>query len=155
MRKEFAILFQENMISMGRFIGRMIRGGHLGARDVDVKLGGYSRRYLRVLVLLKINDRVMLKDLAQVADMSRTNLCPALKVLEKDGLVRRETDRNDRRNAWYSLTGTGMRMANRALDELGSVVERVFEGLSAADEKRLTDATRTLNDILKKIKNQG
>jgi DNA-binding MarR family transcriptional regulator len=56
-----------------------------------------------------------MKSVCDLLAMDRTTLTAALKVLERRGLVRTETDPKDRRGRLLTLTDAGMAMLSAAL----------------------------------------
>jgi DNA-binding MarR family transcriptional regulator len=60
------------------------------------------------------------------------------------GLVERRADPDDRRGVLVSLTTTGRRTVDAALDELLVHERRILGALEGAEATRLADALRTL-----------
>ena len=142
--KEFVILFENNMVVLDWLAGLL-------KTDLSSDIG-YPRQHLRTLMRLHLGGKALLKDIAKRDDISPSNLCLILKRLEKDGLVLRQIDDADRRNTWYSLTPAGTKTARRAVDELRALIAELFSNMNKNDEARLTDALRTMNEVLNKIK---
>lgn len=142
-RKEFAVLLEDNIWTMDKLSDRLglARSGQTG----------YPRQLLSILVRLHNGGRAKLKDIARREHMSTPNLCAAFRKLEHDGLVVRATDDDDRRNTWYCVSPRGVELSLRAMDLFRLGVEQMFSGISKEDEKRLTDAMRTLREILNKV----
>ena len=142
-RKEFVSLLEDNIWTMDKLSDR------LGLKRTE-KIG-YPRQLLSILVRLHYGGRAILKDIARREHMSTPNLCAAFRKLEHDGLVVRATDDDDRRNTWYCVSPRGVELSLRAMDLFRLGVEQMFSGISKEDEKRLTDAMRTLREILNKV----
>ncbi|MCL2737761.1 MAG: MarR family transcriptional regulator [Alphaproteobacteria bacterium] len=136
-------LFQNIIISLGWLSNRINTESHIM---------GHSRQYLRVLLQLHISGRSLLKNTARQTDISASNLCPMLKIMEQDGLVSRKIDEEDRRNVWYSLTPAGKKIAEKGMLEMRVRIAKLFSGLNQKDEARLTAALSTLDEILNSIK---
>lgn len=142
-RKEFIVLIEDNLMVLDWLTSRINAG-----RDA-VK---YSRQHFRTLLRLHAGGRALLKDIAKHNDVSASNLCMTLRHLEEDGLVLRQVDEIDRRNTWYSLTPAGEKVAEEARAEFRSRISELFSVLDKRDEARLTDALRTMNELLNKMK---
>ncbi|MBO5833674.1 MAG: MarR family transcriptional regulator [Alphaproteobacteria bacterium] len=112
---------------------------------------GYPRQLMSILVRLHNGGRARLKDIARREHVSAPNLCAAFRKLEHDGLVIRTIDEDDRRNTWYAVSESGAQLAKRAMDLFRVGIERVFSGISREDEVRLTEALRTMHEIVKNV----
>lgn len=142
-RKEFVRLMEENIWTLDRIADRIRMG--------RVETTGYPRQLMSILVRLHNGGRARLKDIARRERVSAPNLCAAFRRLEADGLVVRSVDENDRRNTWYCVSESGAQLAAVAMDMFRTGMERVFAGISRADEVRLVDALRTMRDVLKNV----
>ncbi|MBP3397990.1 MAG: MarR family transcriptional regulator [Alphaproteobacteria bacterium] len=142
-RKEFVRLMEENIWTLDRIADKL--------RLDRVDSTGYPRQLMSILVRLSNGGRARLKDIARREHVSAPNLCAAFRKLERDGLVIRDIDEGDRRNTWYSVSESGAQLASRAMDLFRCGIEKVFCDLSREDEARLTDALKTMSDILKKV----
>lgn len=142
-RKEFVRLMEESIWTLDKIADRL--------RLERVDSTGYPRQLMSILVRLHNGGRARLKDIARREHVSAPNLCAAFRKLESDGLVVRTIDEDDRRNTWYCVSDTGSKLARDAMDLFRDGIERVFAGVSSADEIRLTDALRTMHEILKKV----
>ncbi|MDR0449143.1 MAG: MarR family transcriptional regulator [Rickettsiales bacterium] len=140
--KKLAQLLLQNVASLSRLAGD-IRGG----APVNMK----SKQHFEVMVRLKLDGRTMLKDMAARSHMSAANISTTIKNLEADGLVRREQDKADRRNVWYSLTKSGEKSAEAAVEKFLGNITKFFARLPERDETRFVSALMDVNEILKKI----
>ena len=139
-RKAFVTLLENNIWTLDKLAERL----RLGRTEAL----GYPRQLLSILVRLHQGGRAKLKDIARREHVSTPNLCAAFRKLEHDGLVIRTTDDDDRRNTWYCVSPTGVELALKAMDFFRASVERMFANMSKEDEKRLTDALRTMREVL-------
>ena len=142
-RKEFVRLMEENIWTLDKIADKL--------RLDRVDTTGYPRQLMSILVRLHNGGRAKLKDIARREHVSAPNLCVAFRRLEADGLVVRTIDDTDRRNTWYCVSERGAELAVVAMDLFRAGVERVFANISRDDESRLTDALRTMRDIIKKV----
>ena len=142
-RREFVRLMEENIWTLDRIADKL----RLDRADST----GYPRQMMSILVRLYNGGRARLKDIARREHVSAPNLCATFRKLEADGLVIRMVDENDRRNTWYEVSESGAKMAVVAMDLFRSGIERVFSNLSREDEASLTEALRTMHNIIKKV----
>lgn len=142
-RKEFVRLMEENIWTLDKIADKL--------RLDRVDTTGYPRQLMSILVRLHNGGRARLKDIARREHVSAPNLCAAFRKLERDGMVVRTIDEDDRRNTWYCVSERGSELAVVAMDLFRSGIERVFANVSREDEARLTEALRTMHDVLKKV----
>ncbi|MDR2412985.1 MAG: MarR family transcriptional regulator [Rickettsiales bacterium] len=144
-RKEFVRLMEENILILSRLADKIkfnLASAH-----------AYPRQQLAVLVRLHICGRAKLKDIACREAVSAASLCAMFRKLEKDGLVSRDTDKEDRRNTWYSITPKGAEFAGKAMESFREYIEALFGDVSREDEAKLTQSLRNINKILKNMEN--
>ncbi len=142
-RKEFVQLIESNVLILDRLSDRL--------RQNTTSVLGFPRQQMTVLVRLHLGGRAQLKDIARREHLTTPNLCAAFRKLESEGLVQRDIDDHDRRNTWYSVTPAGEHMALAAMERFRANIETVFHTLSSSDERELTAALKTMNDILSKM----
>lgn len=146
-RKEFVKLMEENGMVLERLVARM--------HQYPSQTVGYSRLQLMVLVDLMVSGKSKLKEIAHRQCMPTPNLCIMFRKLEGEGLVARMVDQDDRRNTWYSVTTKGTKIANQFKEAVFDMVENFCHGLSADEEKKLTQCLTYLNTILKRVEEQN
>lgn len=142
-RKEFVSLLENNIWMLDRLADKL--------RLDRAEATGYPRQLLSILVRLHNGGRAKLKDIARREHVSTPNLCVAFRKLEHDGLVVRTTDDEDRRNTWYCVSPRGAELSIRAMELFRDGAEKIFANISKDDEKRLTEALRTLNSVLENV----
>jgi DNA-binding MarR family transcriptional regulator len=70
--------------------------------------------------------------------------------MEKENLILREIDKNDRRNRYYFLSETGERAANEAIEQFKKNMLKIFEPLSEDEMECITKSFDVINQILEK-----
>ncbi|MEV4608436.1 MULTISPECIES: MarR family winged helix-turn-helix transcriptional regulator [Rhizobiaceae] len=83
--------------------------------DVAMKPIGLNNGQFSLMMSLNRPVPATMKSVCDLLAMDRTTLTAALKVLERRGLVRTETDPKDRRGRLLTLTEAGMAMLSAAL----------------------------------------
>lgn len=124
--------------------------GHLVSTDLDAiarKLG-YSFADLDFLGTLAIEERTALRatDLASSLYVSNAVISNRIARLEKDGMIERHRNPDDRRAFDLVLTGPGRTLIEQAIVEIAgqSKLVRFFRQLSEEDQQALT---RILGDL--------
>lgn len=141
-RKEFVHLMEENIWMLDRLAGRI--------RMNSAQTHLLPRQQMTVLVRL-YEKPARLKDIAQREGLSTPNLCATFRKLERDGLVERTVDPNDRRNTWYKCTNAGDKLAERAIEKFRAQIDSMFAGISGDDEQKLVAAMKQMGEVLKNM----
>jgi len=147
LRKEFINLIEQNVLILDRLGDRL--------KNHPAVLTEYPRQHLTALVRLHIGGRAKLKDIARREFASAPNLCAMFRRLEQDGLVKRTVDENDRRNTWYSVTDAGANLADHSIESFRISIDDLFSDITKEDESKLTDALKTMNNILINMENNS
>ena len=142
-RKEFIRLLESNILALDKLAERL--------RKEPLESGIYPKNQMTVLVRLHMGGRARLKEIARRELVPTPNLCATFRKLERDGMVTRTIDENDRRNTGYECTAAGAKVAEKALDGFRNALTRMFESVTPEDEVALTGALKTMNNILVKM----
>ena len=124
-RKELVSLLEKNILLFAKLSERI-------NRDM-VNFGEYSRQQAQFLIRLYLGGRVRLKDLAAREFLSAPNLCAAFRKMERDGLVLRTVDEDDRRNTWYSVTENGAQVAKKFINMFHRAIAVIFKDIDKDD----------------------
>ena len=146
-KKELISWLEKNIMLFGKLSERINRG--------QVEFGGYSRQQAQFLVRLYLGGRARLKDLAAREFVPAPNLCTVFRKLERDGLVLRVVDENDRRNTWYSVTDLGAGVANKFIAMMHQAIAAIFKDIDKNDEEKLIGAFKTMHNILLKMESKN
>jgi MarR family transcriptional regulator, transcriptional regulator for hemolysin len=128
----------------------------LFARAIDVKLKplGLSSAYMPVIFALAHGQALSQRALTEAASIEQPTMAATLARMERDGLVMKRPDPNDRRSSLYSLTPVGMEMTEKVRAAGHAVNAAAMEGLSEAEReaylallgKVVTNLGRSLDD---------
>ncbi len=89
-------------------------------------------------ILIRVSDEAAsIGDLAQAAGVSSRNVTGLVDTLEKDGLVRRDQDPQDRRSVQVSITPAGKAWTQAFRRPSQLAMESVFHGFTPDDLDRL------------------
>ena len=114
----------------------------LDALDEDLSAHDVSMADYEVLAQLSdAPDRTMrMSELAEVAMISRSRLSHRIKVMEKEGWVRREACPDDKRGSFAIMTPKGWKaIVAAAPDHVASVRGRFLDVLDREDQKALAE----------------
>lgn len=142
-KRELVGLLEQNILLFAKLSERINRG--------LIDFGKYSRQQVQFLVYLYVAGRTRLKDLAAREFLSAPNLCAAFRKMERDSLVMRVVDENDRRNTWYSVTEQGAVVAKRFIEMFRAAITTLFKDIEKQDEEELIKAFKSMNEILTKM----
>lgn len=145
--KELVSLMWKNILAFAKLSERINRS--------QMIFNDYSRTQMQLLIRLYLGGRVRLKDLAAREFVPAPNLCTAFRKMERDGLVIRAVDENDRRNTWYSVSEHGTRVATEIIEMLHNAIASMFKDIDKKDEEELVRSFKSMNEILLKMESNN
>lgn len=101
-------------------------------------------RFVLLFVLDAADDGLAPNALAEQAGVTRATVTGLLDGLERESLIERHADANDRRSLTIRLTRKGKQMARKAFDQHGRWIASLFLHLSVQERK-------TLGGLLQKV----
>jgi MarR family transcriptional regulator, organic hydroperoxide resistance regulator len=107
-------------------------------------LQGVRPAYLGVLMNLWREDGLSAVELARGAGLEPSTMTGLLDRMERDQLLVRRADPEDRRAQRIYLTETGRSVRKPTLAAVNRTLTRVLEGVSAADLTRIKDTLRRI-----------
>ena len=125
----------------------------LDALDEDLSAHDLSMADYEVLAQLSdAPDRTMrMSELAEVAMISRSRLSHRIKVMEREGWVRREACPDDKRGYFAIMTPKGWKaIVAAAPDHVESVRNRFMDHLSKSDQQTLAEIFERIEESLRK-----
>lgn len=107
----------------------------LFARAIDARLKplGLSSAYMPVIFALAHGEVLSQRALTEAASIEQPTMAATLARMERDGLVRKQQDPNDRRSALYSLTPVGLEKTAHVRAAGHAVNEAAMQGLGEAE----------------------
>jgi DNA-binding MarR family transcriptional regulator len=127
-------------------LGRLLRDTHLRAHDMARERlpGGRHPRDWGVLAVIDEDGPVSQQQLAELLGVHRTMMVGIIDALERDGLVARTRNPDDRRSYALELTGAGEQALARTTPEIQETEREFMGALSAARRARLAELLRAL-----------
>lgn len=129
---------------MNRIMGRY----NAALRDEMAKLGLTTPK-MRSIAVLSVMDGLQIRELSVYAVVEQSTLSRALDALEKDGLVRRETDPVDSRATRIYLTATGRKTYEVLWPHVAVAYHHMFRDIDAEEMRGFVS---TLQKILRNIR---
>lgn len=127
----------------GHYLSRIGRGlARVG--DARLRRLGLAAAQLPVLSMLQNGERLSQADLAKIAKVEQPTMAQLLSRMERDGLIRREPDPNDRRSSFVSLT-------NAAIERLPEGRQVLRDGNAEMTRGLSVEEVRTLVGLLRRV----
>ncbi|MDR6182090.1 MULTISPECIES: MarR family winged helix-turn-helix transcriptional regulator [Asaia] len=125
----------------GHYLSRIGRGlTRIG--DARLRALGLASAQLPVLSMLQNGERRTQKELATLAKVEQPTMAQLLSRMERDGLVRREPDPEDRRSTLISLTELALERLPAGREVLRQGNADMTRGLTAEEKKTLVSLLR-------------
>lgn len=132
-----------NWIALVRAEKAVVRALTRALAPLDLKIG-----QLDVLMNLYRHPGMSQHDLARRLLVGRSNITMLLPQMEKQGVLRRESDAKDKRIMRLFLTGEGEALLMEALKVYNAIIERVMAHSSAAECDRMGEQMRRIEEML-------
>jgi len=129
------------LISRTTLVATALLRQEFGAAGVD----SVRPSYLGVLLALWTEDGLQVAELGRRAGLEPSSMTGVLDRMERDGLIRREPDPDDRRAHRIFLTEVGRKSERPVRRVVDRMLERLTEGVSAS---RLESTKATLRRVL-------
>ena len=130
-------------LPLGRLVG-MVSRSYYNYLNSKFKSLNINPTQLSFLFEIKCKKNINQHDLSTNCSIDKGAVARALRKLEKQGLVKREVDENNRRQNMLSLTEKGHETLEQAMIILDNWEKEVYKDITA-EEKEIT------HDVLKKI----
>lgn len=119
-----------------KLIGHVTRG-FTRVVDGGLREFGFAMGQLPVLVSLKKRKALSQAELARIAQVEQPSMAQLLARMERDGLVERVPDPDDKRSRLISLTPMAARRMPKAKALMDAHVEQALAGFSAEERAQL------------------
>jgi DNA-binding MarR family transcriptional regulator len=125
----------------------------LFARAIDAKLKGIgvSSGQLPVFFALGRGGALSQKSLAEVAAIEQPTMAATLSRMERDGLVQRKPDPQDKRSALISLTPAALKKAQAVQQAIAAVNAAALADLPEQEREAFLSALRSVVAALERL----
>ncbi len=134
---------QQLMDSMSEFHFRTHR-----LFNMELKAQGASLAQLKLLLFIDHTNFARATDISEAFGFAPRTVTEAIDGLEREGLVRRNPDPNDRRAKHISITDAGRKVINNADPCRRAIAARIFQALTPTEAQELLRLLTILNEGL-------
>ncbi len=100
----------------------------------------------RVIAMLGQFDRLTARDVGELSHMHKTKVSRAVNELAERGLLERTPNRDDRREAFLSLSGPGRRIYDQVVPMALTFEKRLLDDIPAAEMQAFERVLSTLTE---------
>lgn len=109
----------------------------------------------KALFIIKKKGKIIPSSMGKALDMQKGSLTTLIDSLVEYGFVKRDTDCEDRRKQWISLTPEGEEYISKLMASFELEFERIFEEVDSQDISKMVENIEFVKKILKNIKETG
>ncbi len=131
------------------YLMNRIMGRYNASLREDMAHQGMSTPKMRALAVLAVIDGILIRELAVYAVVEQSTLSRALDGLAADGLIRRETDKDDSRATRIFITDQGRAAFERLWPAMARSYEQMFRDISEAEQQAFV---AVLHKILRNVR---
>jgi DNA-binding MarR family transcriptional regulator len=127
------------------------------SRIVDAQLRdvGFAMSQLPVLIVLKQGKPLPQAELARMARVEQSSMAQLLNRMERDGLIERVPDPEDKRSRLISLTDSARQRMHEGKAIMDATVKIALQGLSTADIERFSELMLRIYGNLERAAEEG
>ncbi len=100
---------------------------------------GFPQGYRRIVFHLSHNDRLTQNELVHLTHMKAPSISVQLQKMELDGLIKRESDKNDLRKSYISLTKKGSECEKLFISKCQETEKVMFSSFSEQELENLKE----------------
>jgi len=115
----------------------------------DCKVTSLSR--LSLLQTLYEQPKTTLKVLSTQMLTSPSSLCITINRMQKENLILKEQDPNDKRRTFYSLTDAGRLLLMQEMDKMADHVDQILARLTEEEQQKLLGLLEQTEEIFKNL----
>ena len=121
-------------------------------RSMKTKEGVHPGQ-MKLLSIISKNDGIIQRDLAEILDMRPSSLTEMVSNLEKNSLISRKQDENDRRIMHVYLTEEGKKIIESFKQAKDELHDSVFSCLTLDEKEKMLEIVRKVNSSLESLDN--
>lgn len=117
---------------------------------IEMMKNGMKTSYRHLLRPLAIKDGVTQLDLVKISHLKAPTVSTTLRNMEADGLVRRETDKEDARATRVFLTDLGREIDNKMRKSIAATDAIFLEGVTAEEQEYLLKVMKRMKENMER-----
>ncbi len=121
-----------------------------GLMRIEMMKNGMKTSYRHLLRPLAIKDGVTQLDLVKISHLKAPTVSTTLRNMEADGLVRRETDKEDARATRVFLTDLGREIDNKMRKSIAATDAIFLEGVTAEEQEYLLKVMKRMKENMER-----
>ena len=137
-----------------KLLGRVTRGFYRLA-DLELRPFGLATGQLPVLVSLKNGQALSQAELARIAQVEQPSMAQLLNRMERDGLVERLPDPQDKRSRLISLTAAASERLPRAKRQMETLTSQALAGFTPEELTQFGAFLARMNDNIERMSDEG
>jgi len=118
---------------------------------VEMLKSGMRASYRQILNSLSAKDGVTQLDLVRITKLKAPTISTTLRNMEADGLVRRETDKDDARATRVFITEKGREIDKKIRLSSAKIEKAALSSVSAAEKEQLINLLAKMKENIEKI----
>ena len=122
-----------------------------GFLRIEMKKNGMKSSYRHLLSPLAIKDGVTQLDLVKASHLKAPTVSTTLRNMEEEGLVSRETDKDDARATRVYITEKGKAIDQKMRESIDTITSAFMKGISAQDKKAAAEVMLKMYDNVKEV----
>lgn len=126
------------------YLMNRIMGRYNAALQAEMAALGLTTPQMRSLAVLSTIDGILIRELSVYAVIQQSTLSRALDALDRDGLIRRETDEIDSRATRVFLTDAGREAYERLWPHMSRAYEAMFKGVDDGQKRAFVGTLKTM-----------
>ncbi len=126
------------------YLMNRIMGRYNAALQQEMATLGLTTPQMRSLAVLSVIDGILIRELAVYAVVQQSTLSRALESLDRDGMIRRETDTEDSRATRVFLTDAGRAAYERLWPHMFEAYQAMFAGIGDAEQQAFVETLKTM-----------
>lgn len=108
-----------------------------------------EKRILFIIYKKMKNDKISLSVLRESLNLAPSTITPLITLLEGKNLIKREIDKEDRRNIYLRISKEGKEYSIRSYNQMNQIMDRYIKFMGEQDINRLIDLLSKTLDFFK------